>query len=57
MNEDSVQPMMLGMIASQYYLSFLTVSMFGSNIGPDTTLEVNLKIDVNVNTLLVKSLV
>lgn len=39
-NEDSVEPMMLGSIASQYYLSYTTVSMFGSNIGPDTSLEV-----------------
>lgn len=38
--EDSVEPMMLGTIASQYYLSYMTVSMFGSNIGPDTSLEV-----------------
>ncbi|XP_030474192.1 DExH-box ATP-dependent RNA helicase DExH14 [Syzygium oleosum] len=43
-NEDSVEPMMLGSIASQYYLSYLTVSMFGSNIGPDTSLEVFLHI-------------
>lgn len=40
MNEDEVEPMMLGSIASQYYLSYRTVSMFGSNIGPDTSLEV-----------------
>lgn len=40
MNEDSVEPMMLGSIASQYYLKYMTVSMFGSNIGPDTSLEV-----------------
>ncbi|XP_050224918.1 DExH-box ATP-dependent RNA helicase DExH14 isoform X1 [Mercurialis annua] len=44
MNEDNVEPMMLGMIASQYYLSYMTVSMFGSNIGPDTSLEVFLHI-------------
>ncbi|KAK6925098.1 Sec63 domain [Dillenia turbinata] len=31
---------MLGSIASQYYLSYMTVSMFASNIGPDTSLEV-----------------
>ncbi|XP_010258071.1 PREDICTED: DExH-box ATP-dependent RNA helicase DExH14 isoform X2 [Nelumbo nucifera] len=43
-NEDSVEPMMLGSIASQYYLSYMTVSMFGSNIGPDTALEVFLHI-------------
>ena len=40
MSDDSVEPMMLGSIASQYYLSYMTVSMFGSNIGPDTSLEV-----------------
>lgn len=40
MSKDSVEPMMLGSIASQYYLSYLTVSMFGSNIGSDTSLEV-----------------
>lgn len=43
-NEDSVEPMMLGSIASQYYLRYMTVSMFGSNIGPDTSLEVFLHI-------------
>ncbi|WCJ35849.1 Activating signal cointegrator 1 complex subunit 3 [Euphorbia peplus] len=43
-NEDSVESMMLGMVASQYYLSYMTVSMFGSNIGPDTSLEVFLHI-------------
>ncbi|KAM6593870.1 DExH-box ATP-dependent RNA helicase DExH14 [Cannabis sativa] len=43
-NEDSVEPTMLGSIASQYYLSYMTVSMFGSNIGPDTSLEVFLLI-------------
>lgn len=42
MNEDSVEPMMLGSIASQYYLKYMTVSMFGSNIGPDTSLEVKI---------------
>lgn len=40
MNDDGVEPLMLGSIASQYYLSYMTVSMFGSNIGPDTSLEV-----------------
>lgn len=40
MTEENVEPTMLGTIASQYYLSYLTVSMFGSNIGPDTSLEV-----------------
>ncbi|KAH7850882.1 hypothetical protein Vadar_004154 [Vaccinium darrowii] len=44
MNEDSVEPMMLGSIASQYYLKYMTVSMFGSNIGPDTSLEVFLHV-------------
>ncbi|KAA8541028.1 hypothetical protein F0562_024834 [Nyssa sinensis] len=44
MDEESVEPMMLGSIASQYYLSYMTVSMFGSNIGPDTSLEVFLHI-------------
>lgn len=41
MNEDKVEPMMLGSIASHYYLSYMTVSMFGSNIGPNTSLEVS----------------
>lgn len=40
MNDDGVEPLMLGSIASQYYLRYMTVSMFGSNIGPDTSLEV-----------------
>jgi activating signal cointegrator complex subunit 3 len=44
MNEDGVEPMMLGTIASQYYLRYMTVSMFGSNIGPDTSLELFLHI-------------
>ncbi|KAF3438089.1 hypothetical protein FNV43_RR20845 [Rhamnella rubrinervis] len=44
MNEDRVEQMMLGSIASQYYLSYMTLSMFGSNIGPDTSLEVFLHI-------------
>lgn len=39
-SDDSVEPLMLGSIASQYYLKYTTVSMFGSNIGPDTSLEV-----------------
>ncbi|GAU12731.1 hypothetical protein TSUD_122230 [Trifolium subterraneum] len=39
MNEDAVEPVMLGSVASQYYLSYMTVSMFGSNINPDTSLE------------------
>lgn len=43
-SENAVEPMMLGSIASQYYLSYMTVSMFGSNIGPDTSLEVFLHI-------------
>lgn len=43
-NENSVEPMMLGSIASQYYISYMTVSMFGSNIGPNTSLEVFLHI-------------
>lgn len=42
MNEESVEPMMLGSIASQYYLKYTTVSMFGSNIGPNTSLEVKI---------------
>lgn len=41
MDEDRVEPMMLGSIASQYYLSYITLSMFGSNIGPDTSVEVS----------------
>ncbi|KAF9667696.1 hypothetical protein SADUNF_Sadunf15G0050500 [Salix dunnii] len=44
MNEENVEPLVLGTIASQYYLSYMTVSMFGSNIGPDTSLEMFLHI-------------
>jgi hypothetical protein len=40
-DDHSVQSLILGKIASQYYLSYLTVSMFGSNIGPNTSLEVS----------------
>ncbi|KAG0487188.1 hypothetical protein HPP92_009283 [Vanilla planifolia] len=43
-DENNVVPLMLGSIASQYYLSYMTVSMFASNIGPDTSLEVFLHI-------------
>ncbi|GJZ02296.1 DExH-box ATP-dependent RNA helicase DExH14 [Tanacetum coccineum] len=39
MNEDNVESSMLGKVASQYYLKYMTVSMFASNIGPDTSLE------------------
>lgn len=39
-DDNRVEPTMLGSIASQYYLSYTTVSMFGSNISPDTSLEV-----------------
>lgn len=39
--EDSVEPTMLGSIASQYYLKYTTVSMFASNIEADTSLEVS----------------
>ncbi|KAK3150861.1 hypothetical protein QOZ80_3AG0238710 [Eleusine coracana subsp. coracana] len=38
-DDHSVKYLILGKIASQYYLSYLTVSMFGSNIGPNTSLE------------------
>lgn len=48
MNEDRVEQMMLGSIASQYYLKYMTVSMFGSNIGPDTSLEVR-SIPINIS--------
>ncbi|KAI3929942.1 hypothetical protein MKW98_004096 [Papaver atlanticum] len=44
MNDDSVEPLLLGSMASQYYLSYMTVSMFGSNISSDTSLEVFLLI-------------
>lgn len=43
MDENSVESMMLGSIASQYYLSYMTVSMFGSNISRDTSLEVSIR--------------
>ena len=39
--EDRVEPTMLGSIASQYYLKYTTVSMFASNIEADTSLEVS----------------
>lgn len=41
-DEDKVESMMLGSIASQYYRKYTTVSMFASNIGADTSLEVSL---------------
>lgn len=40
-DEERVEPMMLGTIASQYYLKYTTVSMFSSNIEADTSLEVS----------------
>lgn len=43
-DDHSVKYLILGKIASQYYLSYLTVSMFGSNIGLDTSLEAFLHI-------------
>ncbi|XP_047939428.1 DExH-box ATP-dependent RNA helicase DExH14 [Salvia hispanica] len=42
--EDRVEPTMLGSIASQYYLKYTTVSMFASNIEADTSLEVFLHV-------------
>lgn len=40
-DEDNlVEPLMLGTVASQYYLSYKTVSLFSTNIGPDTSLKV-----------------
>ena len=52
-NEDNVEPMMLGSIASQYYLRYTTVWMFGSNIGPDTSLEVSIFLELySMNSLL-----
>ncbi|KAL6580046.1 activating signal cointegrator 1 complex subunit [Orobanche minor] len=39
-DEERVEPMMLGSIASQYYLKYTTLSMFASNIEEDTSLEV-----------------
>ena len=41
MNEENVESSMLGKVASQYYLKYMTISMFASNIGPDTSLEVS----------------
>jgi activating signal cointegrator complex subunit 3 len=52
MSDDSVEPMMLGSIASQYYLSYMTVSMFGSNIGPDTSLEVSCASSIFIFTII-----
>ncbi|OAE30033.1 hypothetical protein AXG93_3893s1430 [Marchantia polymorpha subsp. ruderalis] len=39
-NEDNtVEPLMLGMIASQYYLNYTTVALFSSNLKIDTSPE------------------
>ncbi|CAA0836045.1 U5 small nuclear ribonucleoprotein helicase [Striga hermonthica] len=43
-DEDRVEPMMLGSIASQYYLKYTTLSMFASNIEANTSLEVFLHV-------------
>lgn len=55
-DDHSVKYLILGKIASQYYLSYLTVSMFGSNIGPNTSLEVSFDLNYSlVNCLWVNS--
>lgn len=41
MDEENVESLMLGSIASQYYLKYMTISMFASNIESDTSLEVS----------------
>ncbi|KAL3683377.1 hypothetical protein R1sor_001399 [Riccia sorocarpa] len=44
-NEDNtVEPLMLGMIASQYYLNYTTVALFSSNLKIDTTVEILLHV-------------
>ncbi|KAK4427739.1 DExH-box ATP-dependent RNA helicase DExH14 [Sesamum alatum] len=43
-DEDRVEPMILGSIASHYYLKYTTLSMFASNIEADTSLEVFLHV-------------
>lgn len=42
--DNAVQSLLLGSIASQYYLSYKTISMFGSNIGANTSLDVSFSI-------------
>lgn len=55
-DDRSVKYLILGKIASQYYLSYLTVSMFGSNIGPNTSLEVSFDLNYSlVNCLSINS--
>nr|KAJ0203753.1 hypothetical protein LSAT_V11C500237010 [Lactuca sativa] len=44
MDEENVESLMLGSIASQYYLKYMTISMFASNIESDTSLEVFLNV-------------
>lgn len=55
MSEDMVESVMLGSVASQYYLSYMTVSMFGSNIGPDTSLEVRLNFSFLLSSIVLTS--
>ncbi|KAH6557931.1 hypothetical protein KP509_1Z085500 [Ceratopteris richardii] len=38
-DDDTIEPLMLGNIASQYYLSHRTVSLFSSNVNADSTVE------------------
>ena len=38
--DDTIEPLMLGIIASQYYLSYKTIALFGSNVQANSTLEV-----------------
>ncbi|CAB4297287.1 unnamed protein product [Prunus armeniaca] len=52
MNEDNVEPTMLGSIASRYYLSYMTVSMFGSNIGSDTSSCISYLLLLNITQFL-----
>ena len=37
--DDSIEPLLLGRIASYYYLQHSSVALFASNLGPDNTLE------------------
>lgn len=38
--DDTVEPLVMGSIASQYYLHYTTVALFSANIRADTSLEV-----------------
>lgn len=47
-NEDNtIEPLVMGTVASQYYLHYTTVALFSANIRADTSLEASLPIEAS----------